>query len=222
MMLEQLNHSNEGQLVHFALSCRLLQDQSFIVILMLFYFFLLFWWYSECYKLLHFYSSLTIVFSSQGRMIVPLSPSQEMNYNYSFLILKKFVNVRVYSFFFLKSCRKISRTCDQITHYIYFFLTINQALLKRTKLELYNPEHLSWSHTSNDQVRPQFTKPFQLLTKPHLASSRAARFTSLLTQMKLDQSHLLCSARLQVYSLGYCLCVAAPILLYAIEIYFLW
>ena len=125
-------------------------------------------------------------------------------------------------FSFLKVVEKYLGRVTKSPIIYTFFLTINQALLKRTKLELYNPEHLSWSHTSNDQVRPQFTKPFQLLTKPHLASSRAARFTSLLTQMKLDQSHLLCSARLQVYSLGYCLCVAAPILLYAIEIYFLW
>ena len=39
---------------------------------------------------------------------------------------KKFINVCVYSFFFLKSCRKISWTCDQITHYIYFFFFNNK------------------------------------------------------------------------------------------------
>ena len=55
-------------------------------------------------------------------------------------------------FFLSRSCIKISWTCDQITHYIYnfFFFTINQALLKRTKFKLYNPKHPSWSHISDD------------------------------------------------------------------------
>ena len=92
---------------------------------------------------------------SQGRMVVPVSPSQEMNYNYSFLLSFFFLILSMFvcSFFLSKSCIKISWACDQITHYIYIykiFFSINQALLKRTKFKLYNPKHPSWSHISDD------------------------------------------------------------------------
>ena len=77
-------------------------------------------------------------------MIVPLSPSQEMNYNYSFLILKNLSMFVCTLFSFLKVVEKyLGRVTKLPIIYTFFFLTINQTLLKRTKLKLYNLEHLS-------------------------------------------------------------------------------
>ena len=93
---------------------------------------------------------------------------------YFFLFL---INVCVFSFFFLKVAeRYLGHVTKSPIIYIYiyiffffFFFTINQSLLKITKLKLYNLEHPPWSHISYDQVRPQFTKPFQFVNKAPLS-----------------------------------------------------
>ena len=146
----------------------------------LFYFLFLFLFQGrivQCYKLLIFYSSLTIVeFTSENDCPIIIKPRKKMNYNFISTFFLFLINVCVFSFFFLKVAERYLGHVTKspiiyiyIYIYIFFFFTINQSLLKITKLKLYNLEHPPWSHISYDQVRPQFTKPFQFVNKAPLS-----------------------------------------------------
>ena len=114
----------------------------------LFYFLFLFLFQGrivQCYKLLIFYSSLTIVeFTSENDCPIIIKPRKKMNYNFISTFFLFLINVCVFSFFFLKVAERYLGHVTKspiiyIYIYIYFFFYNKPIFIKNNKIEIVQP-----------------------------------------------------------------------------------